>query len=163
MLMLALATSALAHAQAKSSVKVKLNGETILLLGTTTHRVMVKVHTHEAKAPEGTDLYELQRNSPCTASRIPCVLTDSLELSVNGHPVWTQYSAYADLGDMGQLTLSRSGSDYLLTITGGDAAGSYIAKLRFNQSRVLSRVVAPGEDSTQPSERTYYYNSKRFE
>jgi len=64
---------------------------------------------------------------------------------------------------MTSLKIQHLASHYVLTIYGGDASVSYIAKLTFDDGRVLERVVAPGEDSTQPSERTVYYNPKRFE
>ncbi|MDE1160414.1 MAG: hypothetical protein PW792_00555 [Acidobacteriaceae bacterium] len=162
-LMLALATTALTHAQAKSSAQVKANGETRVTLGSLSHGATVTVRTHETKAPESTDEFDLQRNMPCTGGRVPCLLTDSLQIAVNGQSILLPYSAYADLGDMVSLSLQRVGKGYSLTIHGGDASVAYIAKLRFNRTRVLDRVVAPGEDSTQPSERTYYYNPKRFE
>ena len=64
---------------------------------------------------------------------------------------------------MVKLKLQHLARKYTLTIHGGDASVSYVAKLSFDSTRVLDRVIAPGEDSTQPSERTTYYNPKRFE
>jgi hypothetical protein len=158
----ALAASTLSHAQTAEIKPVKVNGETRVALGT----AVVVVRTKEIQEPKGeskAESSEENRISACTGGRVPCLLTYSLQIMVDDKVIWIPYSSYADLGDMGSLTLQRFRQGYRLTIYGGDASVAYVAKLDFNRRRVLDRVIAPGEDSTQPSERTMYYNPKRFE
>jgi hypothetical protein len=153
-----LSISALSHAQKTVSTAVTANGETRLVLGAAT----VTVRTRETPTPKQDEMHD-NRWSACTGARVPCLLTEFFQIRVNGKPIYVPYSAFADLGDMGSLTLQRLEGKYVLTIGGGDAAGSYLAKLTFDSTRVIARVVAPGEDRTQPSERTTYYNPKRFD
>jgi hypothetical protein len=154
---LALTIGTVGHAQIASSKSIMVNGETRLEVG----KAAVTVLTQETPGRK-TDISE-NRNSACTGGRAPCLLTESLKIAVNGKEIYVPYSAFADLGDMAQIKLQHSANRYTLTITGGDAAVAYIAKLVFDSTRVLERVVAPGEDSSQPSERTTYYSPKRFD
>jgi len=63
---------------------------------------------------------------------------------VDGDEVEVPKSAFADLGDIVSVEVSRDGDNFALTIEGGDAAYSYFARLIFDKHRVLERRLYPG-------------------
>lgn len=66
-------------------------------------------------------------------------------------------AAYADLGDISSAELTTNKGQMILTIQGGDASESYIAKLTFNRQRVLERRLYSGEDADHPLEISHFY------
>lgn len=78
-------------------------------------------------------------------------------ISVDESEVRVPRSAYSDLGDIVSVEVSPKGKAFVLTITGGDASESYIARLMFDKHRVFERRIYPGEDPQHVTEVSRYY------
>ena len=131
------------------------NGNSTLSATFGSERVRVQFHTStvDAISPASAN----RKFAQCTYSRSPCSLTGSIEIFWGAYEVFIPRSAYADLGDISTAHLTMSGNVIVLTIQGGDASESYIAKLRFNKQRVLSRQIYSSDDLIHPLEVSQYY------
>jgi hypothetical protein len=132
-------------------------GESTLLTKSESLSVRVKISTHEVdngtpgspKKPKGVF---------CTGSRYPCSVVDSMQISVNGHPLGIGSSVYSDLADLNSGGLKIDKNIAVLTLYGGDAALSYILKIQMSPTRLqkwtLSSALAPGK----PLEERIYHD-----
>ena len=68
-------------------------------------------------------------------------------------------SAYSDLSEVSELSLTWSGTQAALKLTGGDAAFAYDAVLLFDRSQLKSREVRSGEFPDEYWERTTYHEA----
>jgi len=98
-----------------------------------------------------------RRFAQCTYSRIPCSLTEQVRVLIDGNEVFIPSSAYADLGDITTAEFAASDNQVTLTIRGGDASESYVAKLLFGKDRLAERRFYSGEDEEHPLQMTHYY------
>jgi hypothetical protein len=99
---------------------------------------------------------EIPRLPQCTYSRIPCVVTRQIQLSVNGNEIFLPRSVFADLGDVTSAEFSRSQNGrYVLTVWGGDASESYILRILFDE-KLRQRILYSGEDQSHPLQVTDY-------
>jgi hypothetical protein len=98
-----------------------------------------------------------RRFAQCTYARFPCVLTGWISILVNENEIFIPRSAYSDLGDITSAEVSPNGNLFVLTIKGGDASESYIARLVFDKERVLERRLYSGEDPQHATEVSRYY------
>lgn len=76
---------------------------------------------------------------------------------MNGVELSLPSAAYADLGDINSAAIEEKGDQIVITLDGGDASESYIAKLIFDKDRLVERRIYPGEDATEPVEISHYY------
>lgn len=129
----------------RSEISAVLAGSTI--------RVVFRAATVPISASDPSS----RRYAQCTYSRVPCSLTEDIQISANGHEVFVPRAAYADLGDISSAELTTNHGRMILTIQGGDASESYIAKLTFNRQRVLERRLYSGEDADHPLEISHFY------
>jgi len=93
----------------------------------------------------------------CTYSRLPCSLTENVQVLLAGKEVFIPRSAYSDLGDISAAEFGVVNSSIILTIKGGDASEAYIAVLTFNEQRLIERRLYSGEDAKHPLEISHYY------
>jgi hypothetical protein len=100
---------------------------------------------------------KIPRFAQCTYSRVPCVMTRKIALSIEGQEIFVPRSAYADLGDIQSAEFSFTADKLSLIIKGGDASESYVAHLIFDHSRALERQLYSGEDISHALETTYYH------
>ena len=160
---IALATSGsgLAATKQDGDSRVAAQGETRIAttLGGTT--VSVRFFTHKVDIGKPSDEPPKRRMSSCTYSRIPCSLTDAVEISVAGHPVFVPRSAFADLADINGARLHRiAPGRFGLALSGGDADAAYDADIVFDRHRVRERTVTDSE-AQMVSERTVYFDVSR--
>ena len=158
-LSLALVQGPYAHAASVSpaaahSWKVKRNSQTIYSGHVGPHRLRISVRTF---ALEGT----LRPGAPghfaqCTTAPRWCDLTAEINVTLDGRPLFLPRNAYADLGDLTEMSARFAGDDLILTARGGDAAESYIAKLQFDSRRLVVRRLYSGEDPYHPVEVSQY-------
>jgi hypothetical protein len=140
--------------------EINPNGETRLSATVGKIRIVVVLHTSTVDIGSPVDNPDFGRESKfvqCTGGRSPCVLTGQLSILVDGDEVEVPKSAFADLGDIVSVEVSRDGDNFALTIEGGDAAYSYLARLIFDKHRVLERRLYPGEFREHLAEDTRYY------
>jgi len=132
------------------------NGHTIIAASSHEVKVEVEVRTHEAQIGKPSDKRPDIVTSSCTYSRYPCSIVDLIDITVNGKPIIVPRSVFSDLADLndGEIRIGRKES--VLTITGGDASESYIAKIRFNSKRVTGLYLFDGESGKKLQETTYY-------
>jgi hypothetical protein len=71
-------------------------------------------------------------------------------------PLTLPKSAYADLGDINTAKLEETRTGAMLTIVGGDASESYIARFLFTGTALRKRLIFSGEDSAHPLQTTFY-------
>ncbi len=89
----------------------------------------------------------------------PRVLISAIHITIRGKAVFLPLSAYSDLGDPHKATVHATRTGFVLTITGGDAAGSYKAVLVFKNGELVRRHVSSGEFPDEAWEETVYkYN-----
>lgn len=152
--MVILLASAASGFAAPKAFQVKVQGETLLTAASKGFAVRIRIKTHETAAPRIIDPYD--QESSCTGARSPCSLVDSLKISVNGKPVFVWRSVFCDLADLNDAEISIAGTTAKLTLTGGDASESYIAKIYFDKENVTRRTVAGGEDPDSIIQDTRY-------
>jgi hypothetical protein len=93
----------------------------------------------------------------CTYSRTPCSLTEQVRILLDGNEVFVPRSAYADLGDISTAELTMIDGKMMLTIKGGDASESYVARLLFGKEGLSERRLYSGEDVEHPLEICHYF------
>ena len=141
--------------------EINPNGETRLSATVGKTKIVVVLHTSTVDIGSPVDDPNFGRDSKfvqCTGGRSPCVLTGQLSILVDGDEVDVPRSAFADLGDIVSVEVSRDGDNFALTIEGGDAAYSYLARLIFDKHRVLERKLYPGEFRDYLVEDTHYFS-----
>lgn len=141
-------------AQSRGS-KVAPSGETTIsaALGKTKVEALFRTSTVQISGTEEKN----RRFAQCTYSRIPCILTEQVRVLIDGGEVFIPRSAYSDLGDISTAEWSTSDGRKMLTIHGGDASESYIAKLLFGKGRLSERRLYSGEDAEHPLEVSHYF------
>lgn len=141
-------------AQSRGS-KVTPSGETRVsaVLGKTKAEATFRTSTVQISGAEEKN----RRFAQCTYSRIPCSLTEQVRVRIDGSDVFIPRSAYADLGDITSAELAGSDNRVTLTIRGGDASESYVAKLLFGKDGLAERRLYSGEDEQHPLQVTHYY------
>lgn len=141
-------------AQSRGS-KVAPSGETTVsaVLGKTKAEATFRTSTVQISGTEEKN----RRFAQCTYSRIPCSLTEQVRVLIDGNEVFIPRSAYADLGDITTAEFATSDNQVTLTIRGGDASESYIAKLLFGKDGLSERRLYSGEDDQHPLQVTHYY------
>lgn len=93
----------------------------------------------------------------CSGSRVPCLLTEKMAVSINGTAIPLPRSAYADLGDVSTVELKSADYSIVLLVHGGDASESYMAKLIFERGALIKRELYSSEDSAHPVEISRYF------
>jgi hypothetical protein len=141
-------------AQSRGS-KVAPSGETRVsaVLGKRKTEATFRTSTVQISATEEKN----RRFAQCTYSRIPCSLTEQVRVLIDGNEVFIPRSAYADLGDITSAEFATTDSLVALTIRGGDASESYVAKLLFGKDGLAERRLYSGEDEQHPLQVTHYY------
>jgi len=119
--------------------------------------VKVNIKTHEVQIGEPSNKRPAVIESSCTYSRYPCSVVDRLDILVNGHQLFIPRSVFSDLGDVVNAEISVSEGGAVLTLYGGDASESYVAKIAFDGTRVIRRTRSrPTEPDEVTQETTYY-------
>ncbi|HVJ55179.1 MAG TPA: hypothetical protein VM689_22150 [Aliidongia sp.] len=104
----------------------------------------------------------IRRTSNCTYSHDPCMLVDSLEISVNGRQIAVPRSAFGDLSDLWTVAFHKTGSHrFTFVMIGGDASEAYKATLTFDGKRVLQRSIIDSEAGAV-AERTVYFDLSHY-
>lgn len=82
----------------------------------------------------------------------------AVKISFKGRSVFIPYSAFADLGNPATIGLRQDGkgSNYTITIYGGDAGTSYECVLRFKGGVLQEKHVKSGEFPDNAWEKTSY-------
>jgi hypothetical protein len=124
-------------------------------IGKTKIVAILRTSTVDIGTPTAVD--KTRRFAQCTYARFPCVLTGRISILVNESEIFIPRSAYSDLGDISSVEVSPSGNVFTLTVKGGDASESYIARLVFDKERVLERRLYSGEDPQHATEVSRYY------
>jgi hypothetical protein len=86
----------------------------------------------------------------------PKKIIKTITVLKNGQNLFIPLSAYADLGNPNKISLSKLPRGFRLTISGGDAAGSYDARLDFKKNEISRRRVASGEFPKEVWEETTF-------
>lgn len=133
---------------------VNPNGETKVSTSISETKLVAILQTTEVEI--STD-DKVPRFPQCTYSRTPCVIVRQIKLFVNRAEIFLPRSIYADLSDVQSAEFSRAkDGKFILTITGGDASESYIARIIFDR-QVQQRMLYSGEDRTHALEVTNYH------
>ena len=137
-----------------SGSKVAPSGETTIsaALGKTKVEALFRTSTVQISGMKEKN----RRFAQCTYSRIPCRLTEQVRILIDGSDIFIPRSAYSD-GDISTAEWSLSDGRVMLTIRGGDASESYIAKLLFGKEGLAERRLYSGEDAEHPLEVSHYF------
>jgi hypothetical protein len=91
----------------------------------------------------------------------PRTVLTRLAVYLGQEPLFIPVSAYADLSNVRTVSLQVRGKGYVITIAGGDAAGSYRAELQFEGAYVRKKKVVHGGFPDQAwEETTYAFNNQ---
>lgn len=86
-----------------------------------------------------------------------------LDVYLGQEPLFIPVSAYSDLANARTASLLVRGRTYVITINGGDAAGSYRAELHFDGAYIRKKRVVHGEFPDQAwEETTYAFNVQEY-
>ncbi|HEV2531132.1 hypothetical protein [Phenylobacterium sp.] len=144
-------------------VRVMPSGETLVAVTVGRARVVATLATHTVEIGRASDPPPERPRTNCTYSRIPCVITDVLELRVDGAVVEVPRSVFGSLTDIGGAQLRPHGKGhYELVLRGGDAAAAYEARVLFDRRRVLERTIIDSEAGVAAEHTTYFDVSKAF-
>lgn len=137
---------------------VRSQGESLIATASGRQIVRVRINTHEMDIGKPSDERPAVIQSNCTYSKYPCSIVDSVEISVNGKPLFTPRSVFCDLADLGNAELKAVGKEkFLLTLYGGDASEVYIVKIWFNEAAVSRRTMSSGLSPRQVLQETNYH------
>jgi hypothetical protein len=81
----------------------------------------------------------------------------NLQISVDGERIFVPRSVFADMVDTEEATLRSQDGEFVLSITGSDAADSYILLVFFKKGEVTRRVLYSALDPNHPTEETKYW------
>ena len=142
----------------RNAQPVAQHGETMIVARLNGLDVSADLLTHDAFIGSASDQPPKRATLNCTYSHVPCVLVDSLEISVGGREVAVPRSAFGDLSDVwtARLQLTAKGR-FGLILVGGDASESYEAEIIFDRRRVRERIITDGE-AQMVSEKTVYFD-----
>jgi len=145
-----------AHAD-QVSTSVASRGETLVVAtaGKLTMRVTIKTHEMQIGKPSDGRPAVIQSN--CTYSKYPCSIVDRVDITVNGNPLFVPRSVFCDLADLNKAEIKASESQSILTLYGGDASESYIAKIEFDATQVKRRTLSSGMSPDKPLQETIYH------
>jgi hypothetical protein len=144
------------YASERHASKIAPNGETTVSAAFGKTKLVAVFHTSTVEI--STD-DKTPRFAQCTYSRVPCSLTGQIKIFVDGTDILVPGAAYADLGDISTAEFSTKEGFFVLTITGGDASESYLARLVFNKNRLLERRLYSGEDPDHVLEVSHFYKT----
>ena len=133
--------------------KINSNGETTVSVVVAKAKLIALFQTSSVEVSNDDKIPRLPQ---CTYSRVPCVIVRQLKIFVNGVEVFIPRSVYADLGDLQSAEFSQKDGLYTLTLTGGDASESYIARIAFDK-QIRERRLYSAEDRAHALETTRYH------
>jgi hypothetical protein len=146
------------HAQS-----VARHGETRVVAHLNGVNVSADLLTHEVLIGTASDQPPKRKTLNCTYSHVPCLLVDSLEISVGGRQVVVPRSAFGDMADVWTAKLHpMARGRFGLTLEGGDASESYEAEIVFDRSRVRERTITDREAQMMAEKTVYYDRSRAF-
>lgn len=124
--------------------------------------VMAKILTHEIDIGVPSDPLPTTRTTNCTYSRYPCSSVDNIEISVNGTPLFVGRSVYADLADVGVMSLhQKKRNTFVLVLDGGDASEVYSVEIVFDKKIVRQRIFKIDQGAVM--QKTYYFPSPEMD
>lgn len=140
-----------------ATTSVFANGETTIKDTVDGHQIVVKIWTREIDIGKSDPTRPpISRNS-CTYTRVPCSVVEAIQIVINGTSIPVPRSAFCDWSDLTTAKLATVENYPTLIVTGGDASEAYEAKIQFDTSKVVKRVLASGMDIKHPLEITAYY------
>jgi hypothetical protein len=144
------------HAGGSPEHRIEPTGETIVSENIGNHKVIVRIRTHTIDIGKPSDETPKERESNCTYSRYPCVIVDSVKISVNGNPIPIPRSVFSDLADLNSGYIKPLRQGMALTLTAGDAAEAYVVEITFNAKQILQRRIFDAEFPDETLEKTIY-------
>lgn len=143
-----------------SQTKVASQGTTDIAATFGKTKVSVKITTRELAIGKPSDERPSKILSSCTYSRFPCSLVDYMEIAINGNAVFVARSVYADLADLGTVSLrQKKKGQFVLKLGGGDASESYTVEVTFDENMVRQRTFSSNE-ARQVMQKTTYFDSQ---
>jgi hypothetical protein len=89
----------------------------------------------------------------------PWTYITDFTLTVGSRRVSLPRKSFSDLVNISRADVSEEGSNILVTVAGGDAAGSFKATFTVRGFRLVDRMVRMGEAPDQRWERTIFHNT----
>ncbi|MFZ5503512.1 MAG: hypothetical protein ACOY3V_08330 [Pseudomonadota bacterium] len=143
---------------AQPSTSVVSKGETRLMFTAGHLSALVRITTHEMQIGKASDHRSAVVQSNCTYSRHPCSIVDRIDITVNGNPLFIPRSVFCGLADLNRADVKVDEERLILTLYGGDASESFIAKIEFDEARVMRRtILVNGNSGFEPSQETVYH------
>jgi hypothetical protein len=159
LLLVGIASLLLGNASASQvSTPVAARGETTVSGTFGKLSVQVRITTHELQIGRPSDTRPAVNHTNCTYSKYPCSIVDSVDIIVNGHPLFVPRSVFCDLADLNKATIIKATENQtILRLDGGDGSEGYIVNIEFDGSRVKRRTLSSGTLPEQPLQETTYH------
>jgi hypothetical protein len=87
---------------------------------------------------------------------VPCSVVEAFQIVIDHNAIFVPRSVFSDLSDVTTVQIDPIGDHFAIVALGGDASEAYEAKIEFDSTRVIRRVVASAMDSSNPAEITNY-------
>jgi hypothetical protein len=88
----------------------------------------------------------------------PSTVVDIFKVEINNVAVVIPWKFYADITNVREAGIIESADVLILTVEGGDAAGSYTAEYSIKDNRLIERIVRVGEFPVEVWEKTILHN-----
>ena len=102
-------------------------------------RVVITTYRVDLGATRPTPPPTGEGNTNCTYSRFPCSQVSNLRIWVAGNRLFVPRSVFADIADVGNMSMASEGGVNILTLVGGDGSEAYSVKVFFGVDRVKKR------------------------
>lgn len=142
---------------APTSTFVASQGETLINITAGKMLAEVKINTHEIHIGKPSDGRPNVIQSSCTYSKFPCSTVDRFDISVNGNPIFIPRSVFCDLADLSKAEIKADEMGGILTLYGGDASESYIARIEFDAMGVKRRTLSSAMSPDKLLQETIYH------
>jgi len=93
----------------------------------------------------------------CTDRGYPSYVVDRFVISAGGAPIAIPKKFYSDICDLSQADAFTDRDQIVISLSGGDAAGSFSAEYRFSLNGSFTRIVRSGEFPEEHWERTEFH------
>jgi len=88
----------------------------------------------------------------------PSTVIETFDIDINDVAVFIPWKFYSDLSSIHKADFEKVGDAYILTVEGGDAAGSFDAYFKIKNFRMIERTVKMGEFPDEVWEKTVLHN-----
>lgn len=133
------------------------NGRSVISETVDGQSARVELLTHTVNIGSPASMRHSATAAACTFSRFPCIVLDSLVLSLDGDKIFVPRSAFCGVSNLRTAALVHQDKSLVLVMQGADASEAYILKIIFDKSGVKRRILFAASEPTMALETTQYH------